>query len=450
MHDHAANTDVAAIDLSSADGTALAVRALQTQGYAILRLPPEVARRAVTIRAVASNFFANDASTSELAVPDERLRDYHTRCGYVVDPGTREFLELHPCSDDATRQPVDAAANGMMRSTRELAAACDTLCKRMLHELIATSVLTDAALVAPSAVDTSAMRVYRYFGADPTSSRSDHDAAHVDVGLLSLLLRASHPGLEILPEGSAEWLPVERVLTRDDEAILFGGAALATRSRIAGLRHRVGASCEAGRVSVAYFLRVALGDNRATVPPLAPATPLIATPLIATTPLLSPPPPPPRLASRPPPLDAMLTAPPSPPPSPPRTPPSQEPSPAGSIASRRLARARSREGGTPPSREKTPRGQSSPLRFRSPLRQGSPLRRFLGRIRPGKAAEHELDEREERDPPTYATPARTRPHTHAHARPRTTTPLHSHPTRVLAGRLSTRRVSRRRSATPRR
>jgi len=248
--------------------TSEAVRSLQRDGFAVIKLTPTEAAAVHEMLDAAQQAFEDSVEMRALRISDEQLDDLDSRDGYVCDR-VREWLELHHFGSHPFGKLEDhPKASRFLETALTFASICEARCTQALAAL-ATAIggggaaqlraLVDGAERAraedrPRETISPMVRVYKYHG---VLNERDGDP-HYDMGLLTLIPKSSSPGLEIQPKGSAEWVPIETTMGAD-EAILFGGMTLARICNSAGvhaLHHRILTHGRV-RISAPYFQRAA-------------------------------------------------------------------------------------------------------------------------------------------------------------------------------------------------
>ena len=248
--------------------TSEAIRSLQRDGFAVIKLTPTEAAAVHEMLDAAQQAFEDSVEMRALRISDEQLDDLDSRDGYVRDR-VREWLELHHFGSHPFGQLEDhPKARRFLEAALTFASICEARCAQALAAL-ATAIGGGGAAQLRALVDGAAraraedrpretispmVRVYKYHG---VLNERDGDP-HYDMGLLTLIPKSSSPGLEIQPNGSAEWVPIETTMGAD-EAILFGGMTLARLCASAGvhaLHHRILTHGRV-RISAPYFQRAA-------------------------------------------------------------------------------------------------------------------------------------------------------------------------------------------------
>ena len=258
----------------------LACEQLRKHRYARLRLTSVEAELAHRLYDAASSFFDDDAK-HDLEIPEEEYRQYDSRSGFVPSR-RRELFELHRPAPKELRAPAGSTGAKVIQVSDAFEGMCRARCDQALQELAASSpqlaslieketeaahqqlspataasspatTTTELAAMEPSGFvnSMSMLRVYRYKEA---YYFEDGDAHH-DMGLLTLIVRGTRPGLEIQPDesDSKSWRAIEEAMA-PDEAILFGGLTLARLTGIAALRHRIFTDNRV-RMSAPFFQR---------------------------------------------------------------------------------------------------------------------------------------------------------------------------------------------------
>lgn len=248
--------------------TSEAIRSLQRDGFAVIKLMPTEAAAVHEMLDAAQQAFEDSVEMRALRISDEQLDNLDSRDGYVCDR-VREWLELHHFGSHPFGKLEDhPKACRFLETALTFASICEARCTQALAAL-ATAIggggaaqlraLVDGAEraraeVRPRETISPMVRVYKYHG---VLNERDGDP-HYDMGLLTLIPKSSSPGLEIQPKGSAEWVPIETMMGAD-EAILFGGMTLAricTSAGVHALHHRILTHGRV-RISAPYFQRAA-------------------------------------------------------------------------------------------------------------------------------------------------------------------------------------------------
>ncbi len=215
-----------AIDCSDPSWAVQASRTLQQHRYARLRLPTNEIEMLCSMYTSTWEALVDDDSCQQLRFADHMENDLDGRTGYHPSRN-REYLELHPATPAEFDAPVTApAATRALESASRVASACRARCEQVLQELARSDgcsalgpVLEQEARESPPAAGAvekapgyseSMLRIYRYSRRFELSKGD----AHHDMGLLTLIPRASSPGLQIRPDPEKPWITIEQVRGR--------------------------------------------------------------------------------------------------------------------------------------------------------------------------------------------------------------------------------------------
>ena len=127
------------------------------------------------------------------------------------------------------------------------------------------SLMETLPVETPGEISQSFMHLFLYNGQAPTSAADLPCREHTDSGLITIIPRATTPGLEILDMSTGRWVATETMFPECKQmATILVGETLAGLIRIPATVHRVSIpSCEP-RISVPFQLRadaLALGDS---------------------------------------------------------------------------------------------------------------------------------------------------------------------------------------------
>ena len=197
------------LNLTSDTGAGPAcVAALRAEGFWTFALPSETAKLLARAKVLSRRFFDCDGDT-KAALAVRRGGD----CGYKAISGVHEAFHIRLHSD-RSRYPSDAVPEfeTVMEALFRALAAQATAIHALIAEALGGLAAALTGLVDRSdepRVSSDLLNLYRYAHQAPGDA-ARACAAHVDIGLLSIIPVADVAGLECaLPPLDAEWIAVE-------------------------------------------------------------------------------------------------------------------------------------------------------------------------------------------------------------------------------------------------